>query len=51
MANKQNPKVLVVDDDHDILELLKYNLKKEGYEVEIADDGMKAVAIAKKICS
>jgi len=48
MANKQNPKVLVVDDDHDILELLKYNLKKEGYEVEIADDGMKAVAIAKK---
>lgn len=48
MANKQNPKVLVVDDDHDILELLKYNLKKEGYEVEIVDDGMKAVAIAKK---
>ena len=48
MANKQNPKVLVVDDDHDILELLKYNLKKEGYEVEIADDGMKAVVIAKK---
>ncbi|MBO3700328.1 response regulator transcription factor [Roseivirga sp. E12] len=48
MTNKQNPKVLVVDDDHDILELLKYNLKKEGYEVEIAEDGIKAVSIAKK---
>lgn len=48
MANKQNSKVLVVDDDPDILELLKYNLKKEGYEVETADDGIKAVSIAKK---
>lgn len=48
MANKQSPKVLVVDDDPDILELLKYNLKKEGYEVETADNGIKAVGIAKK---
>lgn len=48
MTNKQAPKVLVVDDDPDILELLKYNLKKEGYEVEVADDGIKAVAIAEK---
>jgi len=48
MGNKQSPKVLVVDDDPDILELLKYNLKKEGYEVEIADNGIKAVNLAKK---
>jgi len=48
MTSKQSPKVLVVDDDLDILELLKYNLKKEGYEVETAEDGMKAVAICKK---
>lgn len=48
MANKQSPKVLVVDDDPDILELLKYNLKKEGYDVETAEDGMKAVSIAKR---
>ena len=47
MANKHNPKVLVVDDDADILELLKYNLKKEGYDVEIANDGHKAVNLAK----
>ncbi len=48
MANKQSPKVMVVDDDPDILELLKYNLKKEGYDVETAEDGVKAVSIAKK---
>ena len=48
MANKQSPKVLVVDDDPDILELLKYNLKKEGYDVETAEDGMKGVSIAKR---
>lgn len=47
MANKHNPKVLVVDDDPDILELLKYNLKKEGYDVEIASDGHKAIHLAK----
>lgn len=40
-------KILVVDDELDILELLKYNLEKEGYQVEIAEDGMKAVEIAK----
>ena len=39
---------MVVDDDPDILELLKYNLKKEGYDVETAEDGVKAVATAKK---
>jgi two-component system alkaline phosphatase synthesis response regulator PhoP len=48
MANAQNHRVLVVDDDLDILELLKYNLEKEGYEVETASNGMKAVEIAKK---
>ncbi|MDN5200755.1 response regulator transcription factor [Fulvivirgaceae bacterium BMA10] len=47
MANKQNYKVLVVDDEEDILELLKYNLKKEGYQVKTALDGIKALEIAK----
>lgn len=47
MGNKQNLKVLVVDDESDILELLEYNLKKEGYEVKSANDGRKAVEIAK----
>jgi two-component system alkaline phosphatase synthesis response regulator PhoP len=47
MANKQNYKVLVIDDDSDILELLQYNLVKEGYEVKTAPDGKKGIEIAK----
>jgi len=47
MANKQDYKVLVVDDEEAILELLKYNLEKEGYQVKTALDGMKAIEIAK----
>lgn len=41
-------KVLVVDDEEPILELLKYNLEKNGYEVKTALDGAKAVDIARK---
>ena len=48
MGNKQTQKVLVVDDEEPILELLKYNLEKSGYEVRTASDGMKAIDIAKK---
>jgi two-component system alkaline phosphatase synthesis response regulator PhoP len=41
------PKVLVVDDDSDIVELLEYNLTKEGYSVLTASNGRKAIEIAK----
>jgi two-component system alkaline phosphatase synthesis response regulator PhoP len=41
------PKVLVVDDDSDIVELLEYNLVKEGYSVLTASTGKKAIEIAK----
>ncbi len=47
MGNKPNYKVLVVDDEPDILELLQYNLKKEGFDVKISSDGRKGVEIAK----
>ena len=47
MSNKQVYKVLAVDDDPDILELLQYNLKKEGYDVKTAPDGKKGVELAK----
>jgi two-component system alkaline phosphatase synthesis response regulator PhoP len=40
-------KVLIVDDEADIAELLQYNLTKEGYEVRVAPDGKKAVETAK----
>ena len=47
MSSKGGYKVLVVDDEEDILELLKYNLQKEGFDVKTASNGMKAVDIAK----
>ena len=40
--------VLVVDDEEDIVELLKYNLKKEGYKVKTASNGVEAMEIAKE---
>jgi two-component system alkaline phosphatase synthesis response regulator PhoP len=48
MSDKQKIKVLVVDDEPDIVEILKYNLQKEGYEVATAEDGLKAVKVASK---
>ena len=46
MAKKY--KVLVVDDEPDIQEMLQYNLEKEGYEVETAGDGKEAIERARK---
>ena len=40
--------ILVVDDQADIRELLKYNLSKEGYEVRVAPDGIKRLEMAKE---
>lgn len=40
-------KILVVDDDSDIAELLEYNLTKEGYTVRVASNGLMAIEIAK----
>jgi two-component system alkaline phosphatase synthesis response regulator PhoP len=41
-------RVLVVDDEADIVELLTYNLEKEGYKVASALNGKKAIEIAKE---
>jgi two-component system alkaline phosphatase synthesis response regulator PhoP len=41
-------RVLVVDDESDIVELLVYNLEKEGYRVASAPDGKKAIEVAKE---
>lgn len=38
------PLVLVVDDEENYLELLKFNLTKAGFEVETASDGQEALA-------
>lgn len=42
-------KILIVDDEPDILELIEYNLKKEGYQVYLANNGQEGVAMAKKV--
>lgn len=41
-------KILVVDDEKPIADILKFNLEKEGYEVVCAHDGDQAVDIAEK---
>lgn len=41
-------RILLVDDEPDILEIVGYNLKKEGFEVSTADNGRDAISIAKK---
>jgi two-component system alkaline phosphatase synthesis response regulator PhoP len=47
--NNSAYKILLVDDEQDILEFLSYNLKKEGYDVYTANNGKEAINIAKKI--
>jgi two-component system alkaline phosphatase synthesis response regulator PhoP len=44
---KATSRILVVDDEQDIIELLEYNLIKEGYDVRTANNGLKAVEEAK----
>ena len=41
-------KILIVDDEKDILEFLSYNLQKEGYEIFRANNGNSALKVAKK---
>lgn len=48
MSNSKQ-KILIVDDEPDILELIEYNLNKEGYQVFVAHNGQEAVAEAKKV--
>ena len=41
-------KILLVDDEPDILEILSYNLSAEGYQISTASNGVEAVKKAKK---
>ena len=42
-------KILLIDDEQDILEILSYNLEKEGYEVFTANNGNEGIEKAKQI--
>jgi two-component system alkaline phosphatase synthesis response regulator PhoP len=48
MQNKSDFKILAIDDDKDILLLLRYNLESAGYHVETASSGKKGISIAQK---
>lgn len=45
---KKDIRILLVDDEPDILEIVGYNLTAEGYQVATAENGLEAVAAAKK---
>lgn len=47
--NWSDYKILLVDDEKDILEFLSYNLKNEGFEIHTASNGREAVRIAKEV--
>ena len=46
---KSDIKILCVDDEPDILEILKYNLSNEGYDISIANDGLSGIKKAKEV--
>ncbi len=41
-------KILLVDDEPDILEFLSYNFRKKGFEVVVANNGLEGIQQAKK---
>ena len=45
---KKDVKILLVDDDPDVIEIIKYNLVQEGYRVKVASNGEEALKKAKK---
>lgn len=45
---KRDIKILLVDDEPDILEIVGYNLSAEGYQISTAENGLEAVKKAKK---
>jgi len=46
---KNKIKILLVDDEPDVIEILTYNLSNQGYEIFSANDGIKAIKVANKI--
>ena len=47
IEKKPMPKILLVDDEPDIIELIQYHLEKEGYLVKTAKNGVEGLKIAK----
>ena len=45
MRNKEI-KILLVDDEPDIIEIVRYNLEQVGYQIFSASDGLEALKVA-----
>jgi len=41
-------KIVIIEDEPDILEVLSYNLKREGYEIHTASDGIRGLALVRQ---
>lgn len=46
---KSKPKILVVDDEREVVELVEFNLRQAGFDVITANDGSEAVGKARKL--
>ena len=44
----ENKTVLIVDDEHDLLDLIEYNILQSGYNVLKADNGLSGISLARK---
>jgi two-component system alkaline phosphatase synthesis response regulator PhoP len=49
MENTKGHTILIVDDEPDILEFLSYNVRKEGFKVFTASNGMEALRLVQQI--
>ena len=45
---KKDIKILLVDDEPDIVEIIRFNLKQNGYKISTASDGLEAIKVAEK---
>ena len=45
---KKDIKILLVDDEPDIVEIIRFNLKQNGYKISTASDGLEAIKVANK---
>lgn len=46
MIKKENHKILLIDDEQDIMDFLKYNLEAEGYAVKTSSEGVQGIKLA-----
>jgi len=48
LNEKKNTKILLVDDEPDIVEIIRFNLEQNGYKISTASDGLEAIKVAEK---